>query len=474
MNSTFMAGAAQQVITPPLGLHLVGWSARAAGDSLARYVHDDLYVKAVVVEQGGQSGALIVADLVGVDMVTAERIRRGIAADTALDPATVLICATHCHSGPAICPVAAAVNHSEIPAVQADGTMQGAYGQAAASVASGAYYLGEADAAWKDFFVSQAIKAAVAAWQSRRAAEVAFAEAEVEGVASSRRVFLSDGSWADPRRANPAAAAVVSRTEIDPHVRVMLVREAHSAAPLAMVMNYGCHPWVFSASAYSAEIPGAAAQSIAATWCAPGGKPPIVLHTSGPAGDVTAIWNIDIENVWLSRPGESPADSLARREKAFDSEIQRMSRRLVTGVEAAIGRAQHWDAQPTLNIRRRRFALPLKPGYHRPPEVVLADWQMVAPEGQHLTEAHLLQLGAGAILALPGELFVSLGRRLRDWAPVQHLLIATIASDYGPFNYLADAGDYELGGYELVLTPAAPEAGAELVRQAARLFEGGA
>ena len=472
-TSTLRAGAAQRVITPRIGLHLVGWGIRAAGDSLARYVHDDLYVKALVLQRDGRAGALIAADLVGVDAVSAERIRQGVAAQCELDPHSILICATHSHSGPAICPVAAAVHTADQPTVRADGTMQGSYGQAPAAVVSEAYYVGEADAAWKDYFVAQAVESVLDAWRARREAEVAFGEAEVQGIASSRRVLLSDGSWADPRKIQQPLAQVVSRTQIDPLVRVLLIRDTDSKALLAAAINYGSHPWVFSASAFSAEIPGAAAETLAARWRSPDAAPPIVLYTSGPAGDVTAIWNIDIKNVWSSWPGESPADSLVRRERAFDLELQRLSRRLVDGVEAAVARVKRWDAQPTIRTGRHEFALPLKPGYRRPAEVVLANWQLSAPDGQHLTEAHLLQVGDSAILAVPGELFVSLGRRLRALSPFSHLQIATLANDFGPFNYLAEVADYELGGYEVVLTPAAPEAGDVLVRQAATLFSAG-
>src|SRR5713101_1900625 len=99
-TSSLRAGAAQRVITPRLGISLVGWSMRAAGDSLARYVHDDLYVKALVLQRDGRAGALIAADLVGVDAVSAERIRQGVCAQCELDPHSILICATHTHSGP--------------------------------------------------------------------------------------------------------------------------------------------------------------------------------------------------------------------------------------------------------------------------------------------------------------------------------------------------------------------------------------
>ena len=63
-NETLRAGAAQRIITPPVGVPMVGWHFRAAGDSISRYVHDDLYVKALVLQQGDGAWALLATDLV--------------------------------------------------------------------------------------------------------------------------------------------------------------------------------------------------------------------------------------------------------------------------------------------------------------------------------------------------------------------------------------------------------------------------
>ena len=74
---TLQAGAARRVITPPVGVSMSGWNPRAAGDIQARYVHDDLYAKVLVLQRGDRAWALVAVDLTGVDAVTTAQTRSG-------------------------------------------------------------------------------------------------------------------------------------------------------------------------------------------------------------------------------------------------------------------------------------------------------------------------------------------------------------------------------------------------------------
>jgi hypothetical protein len=353
--------------------------------------------------------------------------------------------------------------------VGADGTVPDSYGQAETGSAEAAY-AGEVDTAWRERFIGQAIEAGVEAWQALRPAELAFAEARVEGVASSRRVRLSDDTWADPRRKASPTATVVSRTEIDPCVRLLLLREPQSQSPLAAVINYGSHPWIFSIPAISAELPGATTEAIARAWGGAETSPPVVLYATGPEGDATLIWNVDVNEVWKTRPGESPAESLRRREQGYDSELARLSSLLAEAAMGSIAQVSHWECAPSLDARRRAVGLPVKKGYRRPDEILVAEWQTEAPESQHLTEVQVLEAGPTAILGLPGETFVALGSAIRRRSPYHHLLIATLANDSGALSYIGDRAAYELGGYELMHTPIAAGAGEILVEEAVRLL----
>lgn len=409
---------------------------------------------------------MLVADLIGVDSVAVSRIRAAVAAQTDLAPDAILVCATHTHAGPAVCPIAGAVSPENLNAVGPDGRVTASYGQTVPALSPTAYYAGLVDEAWKAWMIAQAVEATIEAWQTAREAEIAFGEIQVEGVASSRRVRLSDGTWADPRRETLEGVQVVSRSEIDSTARVMAVRERRSRAPLAVVVNYGTHPWVFNTSGLSAELAGAASRWVAAAWQAPRAAAPIVLYTTGPQGDVTLIWNIAVEKVWKLQPGENLAESLPRRERGFDDELGRLSGRLAERVMTLLAGLQNWQGDIPLGAERREVLLPLKEGYQPPAEILLADWQSHSPAGQHRTELQVLRAGNWGLLALPGEPFTSLGRQIRAQARLRELMLVAVANDCGPVSYMAERGEYAQGGYELVVSPAGAGAGEVLVAEA--------
>ena len=465
------AGAAQRVITPPVGVSMSGWNPRASGDIRSRYVHDDLYAKALVLRNGSRAWGLVAVDLSGVDAVATEQIRQGAAQRTGLAPGAIMVCATHTHSGPAFCPVATAYSPEDMArlTIGRDGSAPAAMGEVT-TVSSSASWVGETDLAWKAWFVAQAVEAVEEAHGTARPASVGFGKARINGVASSRRVLMSDGSWGDPRRDPVAGVRVISRTRIDPLVRVFAVRERGTEAPLAAVINYGTHPWIFCGSGISAEIAGVAAGQVADAWARSEEKSPVVLYTSGPEGDVTPIWNIDIEGVWKTLPGEDPKESLARRERGFDRELARLGGRVADRSMTAIRGITGWDETPDVWARRREVALPLKKGYRHVDDVLLAGWQRAAPESLHLTEVQALGAGEWVLLGLPGEPFVSLGAAIRARSGSRPLLIAALANEFGAVSYVAEREAFKQGGYETAFTPVGPGGGEALVDGAVALL----
>ena len=466
-----LAGAAQTVITPPLGVTLSGWGQRAAGHNRATYLHDDLYVKCLVVRNGERAWGLILADVPGVDPVAVERIRLGVASRIPLAPESVLVGGTHCHSSPVMCPHALACAPGDFSArsVQSDGAIPKRLGRIA-QASSTATRVGEINEEWKQSFADKAVQTCASAWEDLRPAEAAFGEAEVDGVASSRRVLLADGTWGDPRSRIPDESQVVARTEIDPMVRTVLLRHVGTQAPLAAVVNYGCHPWVFSIDGISAELPGATCEKVSRAWGPGAPQAPVVLYLTGPEGDASLIWNINVEKVWRTRPGETVEQSLERRKKGFAEELDRLSARLADGVMRAIGSASVWDPNADVGSRRQDILLPLKDGFETPPEILQADWQRDAPPSSYRTEVQFLRIGAGGILGLPDEPFTSIGRAIREEAGPGPLLIAALANDYGALGYIPDAEAWDLGGYEVELFPSARATGQVLVDQAVQLL----
>lgn len=87
-----LAGASEIVITPPVGVPLLGTIQRSTG------VHDDLYARALVLESGGTRVALVCLDLIALDFTLVDDLRRAIEGRTGIS--ALLMNCSHTHSAP--------------------------------------------------------------------------------------------------------------------------------------------------------------------------------------------------------------------------------------------------------------------------------------------------------------------------------------------------------------------------------------
>ena len=91
-------GAAAVPITPPAGIPMAGYYSERG----AQGVHDDLHARAIVIEAGGHSAALVVLDLITTPRELVEQAHREIERTTHLRGVNVMISATHTHTGPVV------------------------------------------------------------------------------------------------------------------------------------------------------------------------------------------------------------------------------------------------------------------------------------------------------------------------------------------------------------------------------------
>ena len=91
-KSMMKAGVASAIITPPVGGWLLGAVARSTG------VHDDLFAKALVLNDSTQTVAILCLDLVGLSHVFNDELIELIQQRTHIE--TVLINCSHTHSSP--------------------------------------------------------------------------------------------------------------------------------------------------------------------------------------------------------------------------------------------------------------------------------------------------------------------------------------------------------------------------------------
>ena len=91
-------GAAAAEITPPIGLAMDGYGARASG---AVGTHDPLFVRVLVAEgDDGSAVGLVVADLLYVVPQLQAMIAEGIERSTGIGRDRLQLVGTHTHSGP--------------------------------------------------------------------------------------------------------------------------------------------------------------------------------------------------------------------------------------------------------------------------------------------------------------------------------------------------------------------------------------
>ena len=91
------AGAAKLDVTPPVGMRMAGFAGRVF-PSLA--VHDPLWARAVVFDDGKQRVGLVAMDLIGIWESAVAQVREGAAKSAGIAPEGLLLAGTHTHSGP--------------------------------------------------------------------------------------------------------------------------------------------------------------------------------------------------------------------------------------------------------------------------------------------------------------------------------------------------------------------------------------
>lgn len=95
---SFQAGASRVDISPPAGIRLTGFSVRAGAN---QGVHDSLFARALVFNDGTSQFALVCCDLLGLDTATTKVLRETIEDATGIPAANIMLSCTHTHAGPA-------------------------------------------------------------------------------------------------------------------------------------------------------------------------------------------------------------------------------------------------------------------------------------------------------------------------------------------------------------------------------------
>lgn len=253
----FRAGAAKVSITPApdAALPMSGYAGRTEG---FKAIHDDLNVRAIVVDDGANQAAFVACELIGISAALWERIAERLVRETAIPRDNILLSSVHTHAAPAL------------------GTYnEPAEGEAARKRAE---YVQKVEDA-----VSAAVRGAKASLQP---AKVGFGTGKAN-VSMNRRARNADGGWMLGN--NPEG--VSDKTVI------VIKFETLSGEPIAIWSNYGVHGTVLGPAnmQISSDLPGATSRVVEKRY----GEKVVSPWTSGAAGDQDPIYRTgtDFRNV---------------------------------------------------------------------------------------------------------------------------------------------------------------------------------
>jgi len=236
ISRNLLAGVAKVVITDP-----------EAGPA-----NDPLYVKALVLRSGDEIAVIVTVDVVAIAEIGSIKndflanVSSQLNRELNLDPARVLINASHCH------------------------------GKVCADVEA------------------RTVQAVVEAWQNMVSVRVGAGTGCEDRIMENRRLVLKNGKEADVRHAYslPPDEEVASVGPVDPEIGILRL-DRENGETLAVVYNFACHPILEVPSRENtADISGFASKVIEDNLS----EDTIALFLQGCGGDVNPILYKDVNN----------------------------------------------------------------------------------------------------------------------------------------------------------------------------------
>ena len=228
---TLRIGTAAVDITPRLGTPMAGYYSPRGADG----VHDALFAKAVVLNDGETKLAIVSLDLIKTTHAVVEQARKLIAEQMSLPPDAVMISATHSHTGPVL---------------PAGSPRDNDFGGTSAQVNEYVDKLPQ--------WIAQAVEAAD---KDLRPIEASMTTGRCEGIAFNRRFHMQSGKVAwNAGKLNPLIVRPAG--PVDEDLPMLLFTNAKGDRQAAL-LNYSIHLDTVGGTEFSADIPGHVSRMLA-------------------------------------------------------------------------------------------------------------------------------------------------------------------------------------------------------------------
>ncbi len=235
-------------VTPGLGVFMAGYF----HERRATAVHDDLYAKAMLFDDGKTIAGILCCDLICLHSKEVKKIRELISEKAKINGENIMVCATHTHTGPQ-------TRIFRIP--------EG----------------GEATLKWLEEFPEMAVDAVIEAKNNFELCTVAGGISYEDRIAFNRRYKMKDGTvQTNPGYKNPNI--IEPAGPIDPEVGIISFTNENGKLK-ALYVNYSCHLDCVGGTEISADYPGYLTRRLQERI----DDKTFVMYTNGACGDINHI-----------------------------------------------------------------------------------------------------------------------------------------------------------------------------------------
>jgi len=407
------AGVARACITPPVGFRMGGFGARDHG---AEGIHDELYARALYLNDGSSEAAIVSSDLLGMRSPQINRVRELATRLGGINRDRIFLACSHTHGGPLMYS-----SFEELPAEHQ------AYLDTICHHLAGA--IAEARAA----------AVPVRLGTSRTAVRVG----------ANRREHRDDGT---------TVLGVDLAAPTAPWVDVICFERADDGSPLAVLFQHAVHGTCLGGDNYliTADSMGVAARLVEERF--PGSS---ALFLNGCAGNINPHphGTFELSQRHGTRLGAAAVQALMEIEEKTDQvQLACHCHQVELPLEEArpLGECERAfaDIEPEYTA--------LQGAHHRGWNVArqyfTARAQLeaarVGAEETHLPlELQVIALNDIALIGLPGEIFVEIGEAITEASPFRLTLPVGYAN--GAIGYVPTREEVPFGGYEVLWARAA-------------------
>ena len=410
-------------VTPPLG----GFQWGHYKEVYAETVHTRLYAKAAVIEDGGEVAAIVAIDSCALPPEMHDIVTKRVFEYTGITPDKVCMTANHTHSGAPV---------SDSPEI-------------------GCY----ADSAYKDVFFRLCADAIILAYQRLEEVEVTFSTSEVKGACFNRNYIRADGTYGT----QPRLGSIGPLDGVDEELPVLMFEK--DGKPIGAIISYALHQCLTKESVrgYSGDYAAIMSDELKKKY----GHEFVSLFAIGTAGDINHFDpNPDNSRHTYKTLGPILASSVIESQKSRVSvngtvsakkEFVRVPRRSADIKLAEEGLKYRANLSNYAQLRNMLYYVSRK-----------------QPEYTDLA-VQCIKIGDTLIACLPGEVYVTYGKEIKEKSPYKHTFVIENCNTYCGYIPSKKAFDPEKDHlYETSLcyhSCHVPEAGEMLVNTALKLAE---